>query len=202
MSHGPRLLAVSIGVGGLLFAGGGAICQEATTTGLPGKRWAELETLRFNPKMSPDTASDYRPAIAKRLSRIPEVALETLPELVRLLLRLNKAAARSPGAWVSGFAYLGANPKEYRPSDDELVAAEVGDRIYRFVSKASLGEVVAVLQKARLDVASVSYARFQFRHADVMGTGRYFYSSAPRQVTISLRDPATTTTSVSADPRQ
>ena len=174
------------------------MADEAAATSLPGKRWAELETLRFNPKMTPDTVADYRPAVARRLSGIPQASMDTLPALVRLLRRLNKSVEKSPGKWVSGFAYLGANPKEYRPSDTELVAGEVGDRIQGFISKASLGQVVAALKAAKVGLSSISYSSFEFRHADVMGTGRYFYSSAPRQVTITFVPEDTTKTSTAA----
>lgn len=201
MTYGTRLFAISLGVGGLLIVSVPSMAQEPATTSLPGKRWAELETLRFNPKMSPDTVADYRPAVASRVSRIPQADMETLPALVQLMRRLNRTAAKSPGRWVSGFAYLGANPREYRPSDAELVAGEVGDRIHGFVSKASLGQVVATLKRARVDLAPISYSSFQFRHADVMGTGRYFYASAPRLVTIAFQVLDTTATSAAADTR-
>lgn len=187
MAHWTRLFALSLGVGGLLAMAIPSIAQEPAVTAVPGKRWTELEALRYTPKMSPDTITDYRPAIASRIAGIPEAGIATLPKLVRMLQSYNEAASRSPGRWVPGFVYLGANPKEYRPSDVELMASEVGDRIYAFVSKASLGEVVNTLKAAGIDVASISYPRFEIRHADVMGTGRYFYCSPPRMIKIVLQ---------------
>jgi hypothetical protein len=149
--------------------------------------WAELAPLQYEPKMSPDTVTDYRPKLAPLLEDIPHAALNALPQLLRLLERFKKTAREKPGEWVDGRIYLGANPREYHPSDAELLAAEVGDRIRALIKKASLGEVVHVAHKAGLDVAEVTYNRFDFRHADVMGTGRFFYCSEPRPVHISLR---------------
>jgi len=92
-------------------------------------------------------------------------------------------AAASPGSFEQGGIPLGADPQEYRPSDAELVAAEAGDRLSAALNGAdetTKAAVAAVLP----DAGARTYRRFDFRHSDVMGSGRYFYASPPKDAAI------------------
>ena len=149
-------------------------------------RWAELKPLEYRPKMSPDTVLDYRPAITEQVAKLPPVAVAALPALVRTLERYQAVARRQPGQWTMGRVYLGANPREYWPSNAELLAAVVGNRIKKLLERASLGEIGRVLAEAGVKLAVITYNSFEYRHADVMGSRRYFYCSAPKPIRLSL----------------
>ena len=79
---------------------------------------------------------------------------------------------------------LGADAQEYRPSDAELVTAEAGDRLSAALNGADDATKVSVSAVLGPDPAARNYKRFDFRHSDVMGSGRYFYSSAPKDATV------------------
>ena len=96
----------------------------------------ELRLLEFRPKLSPDTLARL-PAVARRtVAALPPAQLSLLGDLVATLEALKERAATKPGDWRLGPVYLGANAQEYRPSDDELLAAELGDRVRRIVGTA------------------------------------------------------------------
>jgi hypothetical protein len=81
---------------------------------------------------------------------------------------------------------LGADPQEYRPSDAELVAAEAGDRLAAALSGADDATKAAVATTLG-DAAEASvYKRFDYRVVDVMGSGRYFYASKPKEAALPL----------------
>ncbi len=82
-----------------------------------------------------------------------------------------------------GQIQLGADPQEYRPSDAELVAAEAGDRLsaaLQGADEATKTSVTTIVGDAR------TYKRFDFRRVDVMGSGRYYYASQPREASLPL----------------
>ena len=160
-----RMLAVSItaaaGVFGVVAASFLAMPPTACACGeivadMPG----------YVAKDTPDTLLDYRPALAG--------AVAALPALLRAHAVYAEAAVASPGHWRDGAVMLGADLRDYVPSDAELLAAETGERI------------AAMARTAGIDGRALTYRRFTFRHADVMGSGRYFYASPPRTVTLSL----------------
>lgn len=151
------------------------------------KPLAEFQSLRYTPKMTPDTVLDYRPRIKHRFKRLPPRSLNSLPQLIEAFHRMKSLASKRRGHWVSGMTNLGANTREYRPSDAELLLAVVGNRIRSVVGRGSLGEINSRLVEKGIKVERITYNRFNFRHADVIGAGRYFYCSPPKQVTIRLR---------------
>jgi hypothetical protein len=146
----------------------------------------ELRLMEFRPKLSPDTLLDYRPQLAERVAALPPAQLSLLGDLVSTLEALKERASAKPGRWRLGPVYLGANAQEYQPSDDELLAAELGDRIRRIIGTADAADVAAALKKAGVGATEVEYNRFEYRHADVMGSGRFFYASEPKVTEIKL----------------
>jgi hypothetical protein len=174
----------------LAAAGAGARAADDTAV-VPPARTAqaiELRLMEFRPKLSPDTLLDYRPILADRVAALPPAQLSLLGDLVAMLEALKERAMTKPGGWRVGAVYLGANAQEYRPSDDELLAAELGDRIRRIVGTAAREDVAGALQRAGVRAALVEYNRFEYRHADVMGSGRFFYASEPKATAIRLAD--------------
>jgi hypothetical protein len=141
----------------------------------------------YQPKLTPDMVLDYRPAIAEKLANLPASTLENLPGLLRRFDEQARLAAANPGAWQPGNMILGADEKEYSPSDYELVAAELGGRIASVVGAADADALARTLAAAGIERDEVAYRAFDFRHIDAMGSGRFFYTSAPIPKTIQLR---------------
>ncbi len=128
----------------------------------------------YRPKASADTVEDYRPEVSKYLSSFPEFKAENLPQLLSLFQRWNDRAKKQPGVFREGNMILGAPPREYRPSDAELVAGYLGDGLKKIIKVAPDESVLT------------SYLHFEFEHADVMGSGRFFYCSAPIETKLAL----------------
>ena len=126
----------------------------------------------YQPKRHVDTLHDYSPDFARPIDDLPAITLENLAELLSRLNSLKLKASEMPGAWVAGNLALGANQKEYTPSNSEMRAAALGDRINAFIA-ANDPELLARQWPAE-GSQLVSYNRFEIRHADVMGSGRFY----------------------------
>ncbi len=138
------------------------------------------------PKVTPDTALDYRPRLARAFEALPPAALSALPALLAALESQQKAAAASPGTRRSGNPALGGPADEYVPSDAELLAAELGDRARDVVSGAAPPDLARALAQGNVVPRRITYRRFSFEHADVMGSGRFFFASEPAEATVVL----------------
>lgn len=129
----------------------------------------------YKPKDTADTVTDYRPGFAGLLGSLPS----DMPSLARAFLDWKGKAAGAPGQMEDGAQQLGADAKEYKPSNEELMAAAAGDRL-----TAALHGLDATAQTEINSILSTpesrAYKRFDFRHVDVMGSGRYFYASSPK----------------------
>lgn len=135
----------------------------------------------YKPKETPDTVTDFRGSISADIGALPPVS--DAAGLAQAFLSWKAKAAAAPGKTEQGAQQLGANAQQYVPSDAELVAAEAGDRLAAALSgadAATKSAVAAVLA----DPASRSYKRFDYRHVDALGSGRYFYSSPPKDASI------------------
>lgn len=127
------------------------------------------------------TVTDYRPSVTSEVAGLPPVS--DAPALARAFADWRNRAAGSPGAMEEGAIQLGADPQQYRPSDAELVAAEAGDRLAAALNgaddmtKASVSEIVG---------GAAGYKRFDYRNVDVMGSGRFFYASPPKDASLPL----------------
>jgi tetratricopeptide (TPR) repeat protein len=140
----------------------------------------------YEPKSSLDMVLDYRPGLRQRILALPAPNLAALPALVRALRDHQGRARAKPGRWEKGKVMEGAEAREYVPSDDELLAAEAGARIANVVSHAGPGKAARVLADAGVPGGEIAYDDFTFRHADVMGTGRFFYASRPRPARVTI----------------
>ncbi len=140
----------------------------------------------YEPKSSLDMVLDYRPGLRQRLLALPAPDLAALPDLVRALRDHQGRARENPGRWEKGKVMEGAEAKEYVPSDDELLAAEAGGRIANVVTHAGPEKAAKALADAGMPGGEIIYPDFTFRHADVMGTGRFFYASAPRETRVTI----------------
>ncbi|HEV7692015.1 MAG TPA: hypothetical protein VGO52_14360 [Hyphomonadaceae bacterium] len=136
----------------------------------------------ISPKSTPDTVRDYRPAVSDQISALPPVS--DAAGLARSFLQWNGRASGSPGSYEAGAVQLGADERQYKPSDAELVAAEAGDRLSAAVNGADQATKDAVNAVLGTDASGRAYKRFDYRHSDVMGSGRYFYASAPKDASV------------------
>ena len=136
----------------------------------------------YTPKDTADTVLDYRPSVSGDINSLPPVADGA--GLARAFLDWKAKAAASPGAYEQGQVQLGADPQEYRPSDAELVAAEAGDRLAAALSGADEATRTGIAGVLGSAPESRIYRRFDYRHSDVMGSGRYFYASKPKEAAL------------------
>ncbi len=143
----------------------------------------------YHPKTTPDTLTDLSPELDSLVDLLPAPSAANLPILVALLKRLELAAQENPGHWEEGNPLLGARPWEYRPSTEELLACEVGERIARTVASGPGDSISASLSEAGINETAVRYRQFRITHYDVMGSGRFFYVERERMVTVTLPHP-------------
>ena len=143
----------------------------------------------YRPKETLDTLFDYRPLLAFELSALPPPSLGTLADLLAAYLDASRRARADPGAWEAGALALGADLEEYVPSDAELVVAHIADLIAEIAAAAEPAALAGALAATGITAVELGYSRFHFRHADVMGSGRYFYASPPEPATLALPPP-------------
>ena len=142
----------------------------------------------YAPKESEDTAADYlsggkdTAAYTTFVNTLPKTEIDNLQPLLKLHESYAKKVQKRPGKFEQGNIILGADEKEYSPSLEELELAEIGSRIKEIIAKTPRAELKKYLAGAK-QIAIIS---FTFRHADVMGSGRFFYASEPKKEIISF----------------
>lgn len=129
----------------------------------------------YHPKQTPDTILDFRPSLNNDVEQLPTAELNNFPILFRLLKYYQNNSKINQGHWEDGNMVLGAQPREYIPSDDELLASEVGDRLAHVVRNQPKERITALLRKDGISFNDLEYINFTFTHVDVMGSGRFFY---------------------------
>lgn len=139
-----------------------------------------------------NTVSDpmlaYRPNLQESLQTV-SFGTDRVVELVRAYYEYSDRAHRNPGRWEKGKIQEGANPREYIPSSDELILAELGGRLAEMVDEKTWGWVAGEIKPAGISLNEIRFQEFTFRHVDVMGTGRFHYASAPRKVCLRSDGP-------------
>ena len=145
----------------------------------------------YVPKTTPDTVYDYlknpEKEIFKILEEIGDPELQKLKDMLNLFKKYKKSAKSNPGHLENGRVGLGANIKQYVPSDEELMESEIGERIGLIVFKTNPQEIESILKEVAIMLTQIEYKKIEFRHVDVMGSGRFFYASEPFSVTIKFR---------------
>lgn len=155
----------------------GVVYPEELSRPLPG----------YEPKISADTILDYRRSLESRVSKLPPPSMDSMGELIRTLRTLQAEAAKNPGRWRDGNLPLGAEPNEYVPSDEELLISEVGERIRGVVEETPQRQLVSRLNRIGVSERFIEYNAVVIYHADVMGSGRFFYARQPKPVRVRLR---------------
>jgi hypothetical protein len=134
----------------------------------------------YRPKTTPDTVLDFRASVSADLGALPADPAA----LAQAFVDWKAKAAASPGAFEPGAQQLGADEQEYNPSDAELVASEAGNRLAAALSGADAATREAVAAVLGPDPGARAYKRFDFRHVDVLGSGRFFYASPPKDASV------------------
>lgn len=140
----------------------------------------------YEPKNTPDGVLDFNPSIYPEISAIPEATLVNLKELFVLYKSSRKKAKKKKGIWQDGNMVLGAQPKEYIPTKEELVLCETADRIFSIIQNTESEELKNYLQKHHLKNKKIKYLKFTFTHVDALGSGRFFYVDQIAQIKFSL----------------
>jgi len=142
----------------------------------------------YEPKITPDTILDYRPALSDIFLQLPKNTLVNLKTLILLHEKYFKKADNNHGNWIHGNMILGAPEKEYIPSDDELILCEIDGRIRNIL----LGTEVQILKKYykenKLLGKKIILVQIDIWHVDVMGSGRFFYSGSLQREKFNLGD--------------
>lgn len=140
----------------------------------------------YRPKETPDTLLDYRPSLSGEVAALPAARVENLKDLISALKSWSGKAAQNPGRYEEGNVALGANPKEYVPSDAELMVFEICERIRQIVLNTDSVTLSNTIKEQKVKVRQIIYKHFTFRHVDVMGSGRFFYASEPKAAVIKI----------------
>ena len=140
----------------------------------------------YGPKMTPDTAMDFMPELGEEFAKLPAARVENFITLLDKLIDYQKRVKEKPGRWIEGNRLLGAREKEYRPAVDELMAAEIGDRLQTIINATSREHIRDLLREAQVSIEEFEYTRFTYTHADVMGSGRFIYVETIEKVRLEL----------------
>ncbi|MFX1459470.1 MAG: hypothetical protein ACFFBT_08375 [Promethearchaeota archaeon] len=142
----------------------------------------------YEPKTTPDTIEDYlrnpENEIFKILRKIGEPKLENLNQILNLFKKYQNKAKKNPGKFQDGRVGLGANLKQYTPSEEELIVSELGKMIKKIIEINSEKEINEYKKKEKKKSQIIEFTEIYFRHVDVMGSGRYFYAEKKDKKTI------------------
>ena len=142
----------------------------------------------YVPKTTPDTVFDYVKdpeseifEVLKKLNvstgnTFPRIDLNQLKLALQLFKKYKREAKAHPGTYREGNMILGAPPKEYIPSEGELIVSELGRMINHVRKTHSEEELEEYCKKHGIHELEIDYDEIQFFHADVMGSGRFFYA--------------------------
>ena len=140
----------------------------------------------YVPKRTPDMLSDYMPEAYNEIKSLPNAELQNLSELISLYKKYKKTSRKNPGKWEDGNMILGANPKEYNPSFEEVMLCEAGTRIHEIMQKNSKSDIKR-FAKRRVGLSNyIKFKKFSVIHSDVMGSGRFFYIATIEDVKFKL----------------
>jgi hypothetical protein len=141
----------------------------------------------YVPKRTPDTAIDYMPLLEDEFKLIPEASADNILKLINLFTDEKKKAEKNPGKWIDGNMLLGAREKEYRPSKEELITAEIGDRIKFILEGNEKEKALSLISSSEITANKIDYKKFHFIHYDVMGSGRFFYENGSEEIQLKLK---------------
>ncbi|MFX0031892.1 MAG: hypothetical protein ACFE8E_12690 [Candidatus Hodarchaeota archaeon] len=134
----------------------------------------------YEPKKTPDTVKDYlrypKTKIFNILDEIGVPSIDKLKIILDLFIKYKEEAKKKPGRVEDGRVYLGADLKQYVPSEEELLVSELGKLILNIVKKHTKDEIDEYKKRMKIKSQKIVFYEITFRHVDVMGSGRYFYA--------------------------
>lgn len=168
-----------------------ALAALLTGCGTLGEQVAEQEkaptrAMELSVEKKEASVADYRWYFAKKLQELPPATLAELPNLIKAFERYQARAEDNFGRWVDGDIILGAKPKEYQPSDDELMESELGQRIRKVVADTPAAQIDWLLKDAGIEARALVYRAISFRTVRIAGVGAYHYADTPIYTTVTL----------------
>ena len=133
----------------------------------------------YEPKITPDSIKDYLRGPSKVydiLAEVGELSSGNLKIIVKYFKKYVKKAIKNPGGYQKGNIAIGADFSQFYPSEEELIASELGKTIEKIVNSRSREELEKVKGQEGIKSQKIEFNEIYFRHVDVMGSGRFFYA--------------------------
>jgi len=143
----------------------------------------------YTPKTTPDTISDYLKAdheVIKILKDIEPMNKENFKKILNSFKKFSKKADAHPGNYEKGNPILGADPNQYIPSNEELITSELGKWLLNFLSSIDESTFEKLKENQNIKSERLEFHKINFWHADVMGSGRYFYAEKDKNKTLLI----------------
>lgn len=140
----------------------------------------------YEAKITPDNLIDFSPSLYNTVNNLPYAKPENLSELLVLYKEYSRKARRNKGSWEDGNIVLGAQEKEYLPSEDELLLGEIGERILEIKNSLEKVRIKKIIKKGKAKIRNIKFLKFTFIHYDVMGSGRFFYVDSIEKIKSNL----------------
>jgi len=177
----PRKMMTTLALAALL-TGCGTLGAEQVAQ----EKKAPTGAMELSIEKKQASVADYRWYFASKLQELPAATLAELPNLITAFELYRNRAEDNFGRWVDGDTILGAKPKEYQPSDDELMENELGQRIRKVVAATPAAQVDWLLKDAGIEARALVYRAISFRTVRIAGVGAYHYASTPVHTTVTL----------------
>ncbi len=133
----------------------------------------------YEPKLTPDTIKDYLRGTSKVyeiLAEVGESSSGNLKVILKYFKKYFKKAIKNTGEYRKGNIAIGADFSQFYPSDEELIASQLGKMIEKIVNSHSREELEKVKKQEGIKSQKIEFNEIYFRHVDVMGSGRFFYA--------------------------
>jgi hypothetical protein len=135
---------------------------------------------------SPEALLRLRPQLKEKLAKVPPATTESLPALLTELANWQRRAQIAPPPPPPPTRVQTLGVEVSNPMDEQLMAAEVGQRIQAVVEKNPPADVDKVLDAAGNHPVSIQYTWYPIRTINSAGEGpiEYFGKPEPREVTL------------------
>jgi len=110
------------------------------------------------------------------LAEVGEVSSRNLKRIVKHFKKYIKKVIKNPGGSRKGNIAIGTDFNQYYPSEEELLAFELGKIVEKIVYSHSREEFKKVKVQEGIKSQKIEFNEIYFRHVDVMGSGRFFYA--------------------------
>ena len=132
----------------------------------------------YVPKITPDTINDYlrRPSkVYEIIEELGEPHISKLNKILDLFNNYEKKVKKNVGRYEKGNVAFGADLFQYYPSEEELLASELGKMILQLSESYSKQQMKILKLRYKIKSQQIRFFEMSFRHVDVMGSGRLFF---------------------------